>query len=45
MVSNLEMEIGRLGLNGAAQKIVYAQCHVFAYLRLENRITERSITG
>ena len=35
MVSDFQMEIGRLGFNGAAQQIVDAQGHGFACLREE----------
>ena len=35
MVADFQMEVGRLGFNGAAQKIVDAQGHGFACLREE----------
>ena len=45
MVSNFQMKIGRLGFNGAAQKIVDAQGHGFTCLREEKRSIERSTGG
>jgi hypothetical protein len=36
MIADLEMKIGSLSFNGAAQKIVDAQSHDFTRLREEN---------